>query len=360
MTQDTALLFWWLGILTKRRYDVLKQVFGNLDEVIPVLSMDILRELKLRQKTAEETMARIQLLNIDRYKAEMQKHRVGLISIEDRLYPSALREIADPPVFLSYRGDLSILDQPLLGIVGTREISSYGRRVVETFVPSLVRANLITVSGLALGVDAAVAQQTIKAGGKTVAVLGGGLSSIYPHTNRKLAEDIVRHGGLLLSEFPLEMKPDKYTFPSRNRIIAGVSLGTLVCEAPVESGSIITADLALDYNRSVFAVPGSIFDEQYSGCHEIISQGHARLVVRPDDVLRELGMIPSVREESMSFTPANADESMLFTVLSGMPQTIDDLVEKTGLPASYVSVTLTMLELKDVVQNIGGGQWVRR
>lgn len=359
MRQETTILFWWLNILSKRRLDVLKQVYGDLDDVVADLSIPMLRELGLREKTATEVMARRELFNIDRYKEEMQKHGVQLLFIEDDDYPKILREIGDPPVFLSYRGDLALLRQPLIGVVGTRDMSPYGRRIVGTFVPALVRAGAVTVSGLALGVDAAVAQDTMKADGKTVAVLGHGLSSIYPSSNRKLAEEIVRKGGLLLSEFPLEMRPDTYTFPSRNRIIAGLSLGTLVCEAPLASGSIITAELALDYNRNVFAVPGSIFDGNYGGCHEIIAAGNARLVTSPEDVLRELGMVVSTQNEA-SFTPASADEAMLYTVLSGLPQTMDELAEKTGLPIAFISVSMTMLELKGIAQNVGGGQWVRR
>jgi DNA processing protein len=359
MKPDTALTFWWLSILTKRRYDALKQVFNNLDDALSELSIPMLRELGLKEEAAQTVMARLDLFNIDRYREEMQKQGVELLSIEDDAYPSRLREAADAPLFLSYKGDLSILSHPLLGIVGTRAMSRYGRRVVSHFVPGLVRAGIVTVSGLALGVDAAVAKETMIAHGKTVAVLGGGLATIYPPSNKNLASEIVAYGGLLLSEFPLEYPPDKYTFPARNRIIAGLTEGTLICEAPTESGSIITADLALDYNRLVFAVPGSIFEDTYTGCHELISEGHAKLVTKPEDILLELGMIVPESPTLPAYVPNDADEAALYTVLTGMPLTTDDLVERTGLHPSYISSALTMLELKGVVRNIGGGQWVR-
>jgi|CXWL01.1.fsa_nt_gi DNA processing protein len=360
MKPESTLRWWQTNVLTKRRYDALLQVYGDLDIALEELSSVMLKELGLKDETITRTFDRIGTFDMGRYLREMERCDVQLISIEDETYPANLRHIEDAPVFLSYRGNLSLVDQPLISIVGTREMTSYGRRVVETFVPAFVRAHMTTVSGLALGVDAAVAQETMRAGGKTIAVLGHGLSHVYPPGHRDLAENILEHDGLLLSEFPLEIMPDKYTFPARNRIIAGLSEGTLICEAPDGSGSVITAELALDYNREVFAVPGQIFDEHYDGCHRLIAAGHARLVTTPEDILRILGIIPSETQNIHAYIPHLPTEAKVFHALTGMPQTIDQLVEKTGLSASDVSVALTLIELAGAVRMMGGGQWVLR
>jgi DNA processing protein len=238
-------------------------------------------------------------------------------------------------------------------------MSAYGKRVTQEFVPAFVRARVITVSGLALGIDAEVARETLAAGGKTVAVLGNGLGSVFPQSNARLAEEIVKRGGLLLSEFPLDTPPDKFTFPARNRIIAGLSLGTIVLEAPEGSGALITADLALDYGREVFVVPGQIFDPNYAGCHGLISRGHGKLVHSPTEVLADLGIIAPEAGKHTVYTPQNEDERVILDVLTTMPQAMDDLVGRTKLPVAAVSSALTMMELAGAARNVGGNQWVR-
>lgn len=359
MKPETAILWWQLNLLTKRRYDLLLQAFGSLDDALANVSVPMLRELGCREETIPAVFARLAEYDAARYGKEMERHAVRLLSIEDDAYPAALRTVDDPPVFLSYRGDLSVLAQPLVSVVGTRDMSSYGKRVAGDFVARFARAGVVTVSGLALGIDAEVARETLDAGGRTVAVLGGGLSTIYPKEHETLAENVVDGGGLLLSEFPLGMEPGKFTFPSRNRIIAALGLGTVVIEAAEKSGAIITAELALDYNRSVFAVPGPVFEPRSAGCNLLIGRGEARLVASADEVLREIGIIASLRAEPISFDPSSPMEESVWNSLTGMPQAMDDLVEKTGFAAGDISATLTLLELQGVVKNVGGGQWAK-
>ena len=360
MKPESTLRWWQINVLTKKRYDALLQVYGDLDIALEELSPGMLKELGLKDETVTRTIDRLRDVDVGRYLREMERHGVQLISIEDETYPANLRHIDDAPVFLSYKGNLSLVDQPLISVVGTREMTPYGKRVVETFVSAFVRSHMTTVSGLALGVDAAVAEETMRAGGKTIAVLGHGLSSVYPPAHRHLAEKILASGGLLLSEFPLEMMPDKYTFPARNRIIAGLSEGTLVCEAPDGSGSVITAELALDYNREVFAVPGQIFDEHYAGCHRLIAAGQARLVTSPEEIMLVLGIIAPAKEKMHMYIPHLPTEAKVYHALTSMPQTIDHLVERTGLSAADVSVALTLIELAGAVRVMSGGQWVLR
>lgn len=360
MKPETALLWWYLNVLPKRkRYDMLVDCFGSLDEATANMTAGMLGELGCREETAADILRKKEEFDPGKYAAEMERRNIRLLSIEDDAYPECLRTIGDAPVFLSYHGDITVLHQPLIGLVGTRDMSPYGKRVTGAFVPDFVRAGVVTVSGLALGIDAEIAKETLAAGGRTVAVLGGGLGAIYPKSNERLAEEIVAKGGLLISEFPLGMEPTRYTFPARNRIIAGLSLGTVVLEAPVESGAIITAELALDYNRGVYAVPGPVFEPRCEGCHALVRRGEATLVTSATDVLQDIGIMASSRAETVSFIPTNGNESAVWNVLTAMPQCVDDLVERSGLPASSVFGVLTVLELQGVAANIGGGQWVR-
>ena len=361
MEQLTKLQWSWMNVLTpKRRTDILKR-FGTLEKALASLSLEVLMELGLREETALLTMNRLEEFDVAMYQAELKKRDLELLSIDEDEYPALLKQVPDAPVFLYFRGNLKILNDPCIALVGTREMSEYGRRVVAHLIPPLVAAGVVTVSGLAYGVDAEVARETLRIGGPTVAVLGHGLAMIYPKAHSKLADEIVKAGGLLLSEFPLDTQPDQYTFPARNRIIAGLSLGTVVVEAAEGSGSLITADLALDYNRDVFAVPGQLFDPNYRGCHQLISRGQARLITDASEILTELGVIaPTLPlSDRPTFVAGSDEETKIFGSLSTMPQSLDDLVVKSKLDAAAANATLTILELKGVVRNVGGGQWVR-
>ncbi len=349
-----------MNVLTRKRYDALVERFGDLDRAIGSVDETLLRELGCREDTTLGALNRLEELDPAVYEKELQRRDLQVLSLEDDLYPALLKTIPDMPVFLYWRGDLAILRQPCVALVGARDMSDYGRRAVAEFVPPLVAAGMVTVSGLAYGVDAEVANETVRAGGKTVAVLGHGLAEIHPRENATLAKKIVEGGGLILSEYPLDAPGDKYTFPARNRIIAGVSLGTIIIQAAAKSGSFITAQLALEYNRDIFAVPGEIFDERHTGCHALIARGSAKLVTQAADVLQELGMHQPPQAQSSLFVAESEQEQAIFDTLTAMPQPLDDLVVRTKLDAAVVNATLTVLELKGNVQNVGGGRWVRR
>lgn len=359
MNVKIALTWSWMNILSRKRYDLLVGKFGDIEKALEAIDLEMLRQLGCREDAAMKAMNRLDEFDAVTYAAAVQKRGLTLITIEDDQYPQSLRTIEDPPVFLYFRGDLSILSQPCLALVGAREMSEYGKRVTEAFVPEVVRAGMVTVSGLAYGIDAAVAKETLQAGGRTVGVLGHGMAQMYPKGHTALADEIIKKGGLLLSEFPLDQPPDNYTFPARNRIIAGLSLGTVVLEAAEGSGSLITAELALDYNREVFAVPGPIFDPHYGGCHQLISTGQARLVSSAAQVLQEIGIVAAEHGPS-SFLTSSPTEQAVFDALTSMPQPVDDLVLKAGIEAAAIGATLTMLELQGAVKNVGGGKWVRR
>ncbi len=361
MQKETALIFSWINVLTKKRYDALVEKFGSLDEALGNIDQNILKELSCQEETIFRVLNRMDECDPGSYQAELTKRSISLINIEDAQYPARLKQIADPPVFLYYKGSLDIVNEPTIACVGKREMSAYGQRVVDHFIPVFIRGGMVTVSGLAAGIDAAVAKESIRSNGKTVAVVGHGLADIYPSANRGLAKEIIENGGLILSEFPLDQSADKFTFPARNRIIAGLSLGTVVMEAGEGSGACITAELALDYGREVFAVPGQIFDPKYEGCHQLIARGQAKLVESPEEVMIDIGVV-SVESTSVSqklYNPADSEEESILKVLTTMPQSTSDLVEKAQLDTAIINAKLTMLELHGAAKNVGNGMWVR-
>lgn len=355
-----------LHILTKRRHDLLKEKYGGLSDAWERFSAALLRELGLKEEAIGEKLKLQQGMDLPALEEQLRVERIAIVHAEERDFPSSLADIHDPPVFLFVKGDLSVLRHPCVSLVGARSMSSYGRRVVEYIVPPLVSAGVTTVSGLAHGVDSEVARVTLSSGGRTVAVLGHGLLVATPREHA-LMEKIVENGGLLLSEYPLTYAPSKFTFPERNRLIAGLSLGTVIIEAAESSGSLITASLALEMGREVFAVPGAIFDTHFKGCHNLIAKGGAKLVTSAEEILEELGIwsSPSFAKASegkgseRSFNPRSEEERIVYGALTTMPQPLDDLVEVLNVPASKVSSTLTVLELRGAAKNVGAGQWVK-
>ena len=360
METSTMYIWSWLNILSKKRYDALIAKYQSLDAALGHIDETMLKELGCKQEGIFRVLNRLEEFDPDAYGTELKKRGLQMISIEDPEYPTALIQVPDRPVFLYYKGSLDVLNQPCIGCVGRREMSQYGKRAAEFFIPTLVQSGMVTVSGLALGIDAVVAKETLHAGGKTVAVVGGGLAQIYPATNKELANKIVDAGGLILCEFPLDQAPERHTFPARNRIIAGLSLGTLVLEAGKGSGALITADLALEYNRDVFAVPGQVFDVGYAGCNQYIAEGRAKLTQAPEDVLQDIGIIAQSSEPTgPSLTLDDPEEQKIYDVLTSMPQSVSDLVDRAGVDAAILNAKLTMLELSGGAKNVGNGMWVR-
>jgi DNA processing protein len=281
-----------------------------------------------------------------------------------------LREIPRPPPLLFVRGDPTCLSLPQLAIVGSRNPSGGGVENAERFAHYLAERGFAITSGLALGVDAAAHRGALRAGGKTIAVMGTGIDLIYPSRHRQLAQDIIGSGGALVSEFPLGTASHACNFPQRNRIISGLSGGTLVVEAAVQSGSLITASYALQHDREVFAIPGSIHNPLARGCHQLIRQG-ATLVETAQDIVDQLaGLLSYKRQEIKSarapqpelFTePAGAGdepelcaaEQNLLQALGYDPLSVDLLAERTGLDVGNLSAQLIGLEIKGLIQQVG-------
>lgn len=289
--------------------------------------------------------------------AELEKHHARLLTWDDADYPRRLKEIDQPPPVLYVQGRLDTKDDWCVAIVGTRRVTSYGRQVAEELATFLAQNGVTVVSGLARGTDTVAHAAALKAGGRTIAVLGNGVDQVYPPENRILAQEIAGQGALI-SDYPLGTKPDAVNFPPRNRIIAGLSLAVVVVEAGIKSGALITAEFATDQGRDVFAVPGNIFAPQSQGTNYLLRQG-AQPLTRPEDMLEALDLtLATERQSARTVLPADAAEASLFALLGPEPQHVDELGLQAGLPIEKVSATLALMELKGLARQVGGMQYV--
>lgn len=298
-------------------------------------------------------------------------HGILLLTRDDPRYPPALRQIHDPPFLLYMKGTLTPADAASVAVVGSRRMTHYGREQARKFSFQLARAGFTIVSGLARGIDTAAHEAALAAGGRTIAVLGSGIGHLYPPENQALADRIAEQGAVL-SEFPVLYVPDKQSFPLRNRIVAGMSSGLLVVEAPARSGALITANQALEQGRSVFAIPGPIDRPSSEGCHRLIQQG-ATLVCTADDLIDELGLginslpleFEATGEEGIARTEPPSSppvcrvdlselEERLLSELALGDATIDALSEALETPAGRIGASLLQLEMKRLVRQLPG------
>ncbi len=280
------------------------------------------------------------------------------------LYPELLRELKDAPPLLYAIGRLELLTRPQIAIVGSRNCSPGGARTARDFAHFLAQSGFTITSGMALGIDSQAHQGALQANGDTIAVIGTGIDRIYPSRNRKLAHDIADQG-LMVSDLPLGMPPNRDNFPRRNRIISGLSIATLVVEAMRNSGSLITARLGLEQGREVFAIPGSIHNPQVRGCHQLIRQG-AKLVEQASDIIEDLGSLLGLVAQQQA--AATSDETVaaldddyqrLLEQIGYDPVSIETLLQRSGLTIDQLSSMLLILELNDHIQTAPGGLYVR-
>ena len=311
----------------------------------------------LDAKTAAALLKAQRTLDLDAELERVERAGARLISREDASYPAALAQIPAPPPLLYVRGQISGVDDWSVAVVGTRSPTTYGREVTRRIVGELAAAGVTVVSGLAIGVDTIAHVAALETGGRTIAVLGSGLDQVYPERNRALAEQIVMNGALV-SEFPLGTKPTPQLFPVRNRIISGLSLGTLVVEAGEKSGALITVRFALEQGRDVFAVPGPIFSPKSAGPNQLIRDG-AGLVARGQDILEALNLsAAAIQHEVQATLPDDPTEAALMELVSYEAQHIDEIRRQSDMPITVVSSTLAILELKGLVRQAGPMQYV--
>ncbi len=311
----------------------------------------------LDKRAVTSLMKTRQSLDLDAELSQLEAMKITPLTWDDDDYPPLLKTIANPPFVLYVRGQLLPQDEWAVGVVGTRSASMYGRESARMLASKLAANGVTVVSGLALGIDTAAHTAAVEAGGRTIAVLGSGVDVIYPHRNRALAERILAQGAIV-SEFPMGTRPDSGNFPRRNRIISGLSLGVLMVEGAKRSGARITVDYALEQGREVFAVPGNISGKGSAGPNALIQQG-AKLVSDVDDILSELNLtMISQHVEAQAIIPDTPIEATVLAHLSAEPIHIDELGQLTRIAAAELSSTLTMMELKGQVRQIGGMHYV--
>ena len=308
-----------------------------------------LRAAGLPRNAIEQLLYQRARLDLDAELAKIEAEGVRVITCQDADYPDHLRHIDQPPPLLYVKGALEAADRWAVAVVGTRHASAYGREVARRMASGLAENGITVVSGLALGIDGIAHGSALDAGGRTLGVLGCGLDIIYPYRHRELAERIVEHGALI-SDYPLGTKPEGSHFPPRNRIISGLALGTLVVEAGLRSGALITLQFALDQGRETFAVPGNIYNRSSMGANAALQRGEAKLVTCVEDILSELNLTMAVQhEEVREIVPDLPIEKTLLACIGHEPVQLDQVVRDSGLPTATVSSTLCMMELKGLV-----------
>jgi DNA processing protein len=281
----------------------------------------------------------------------LKKLDIKAITVLDNNYPKLLKEIFSPPVVLYYKGDIGILSEPSISVVGSRKITPYGKNATEKVVSDLAEAGYVIVSGMALGIDTFAHDATLNAGGKTVAVLGCGLDTPYPATNHNLFEKIISSGGVVVSEYMPGKPPLKQHFPARNRIVSGLSAGILIVEAGIKSGALITARDGLEQNKDIFAIPGPIFGESSSGTNKLLKMG-AFVVTSAEDILEYYGV--QAKPKKTKLYPANETEEAIFKVLEEGQSHVDNIIKESTLESQTIISTLTLMEIKGKVKNLGG------
>ncbi|WP_372636424.1 DNA-processing protein DprA [Fodinibius sp.] len=356
--------------LGARRIRMLMQSAGHPQDIFRMDRRELQSVRGIGPKTAEQIVSFDDWSEVDRILQKTERIGAVLMTLWDGDYPPLLREIYDPPLLLWIRGNRRALQTDSVAIVGTRKAGRYGRDAARHFARELSKLGLTITSGLAYGIDGAAHRATVVAGGCTVGVLGSGIDNIYPAAHKKLAADIMDTGGAIISEFPLGTDPDAGNFPVRNRIVSGMSLGTLVVASGIAGGSMITAKLALDQNREVFVVPHPIGTPNAIGCNNLIQRGMGKLVQNVEDILEEIevhiskrddddkdgeqagdGLAGSPRWKSLELDELSTD---ICKTLQDNPLHVDELAERVGVEPHKLFPTLLELELQECIRQTSG------
>ncbi len=347
------------------RLRAITEHFGNPAAALGASVNDLRNIPYMGQRAAEILSNWEQHCNLQQELLRTKSAGIQIVTCEDPDYPMLLREIHDPPICLYVRGSLQALDtRATIAMVGSRFTTQYGLSMANVLATQACQEGWTVVSGLARGVDTAAHAAAVRAGGKTVAVLGSGMQWVYPNENLQLARAIADSGGAVITEYQMQQRPDRRNFPIRNRIISGMSRGTLVVEAGLQSGSLITANQASEQGRTVFAVPGRADSPHSQGCHALLRDG-ARIVETFQDVLDEFNLLPSLNEqrqqreqkaqaETCRSIPVSEKEFLVWQEIGDEEATIDGLVAKLNQPASMVLGTLLSLEIKQLIRQLPG------
>ncbi len=347
-----------MGPVTFKR---LAESFGTASKILKT-PVHYLKRAAGRSRASWEEFRDVSLLlkKADEEIKKTEKQKARIVTFFDEDYPADLRQIYDPPILLYVKGQLPSPESPKVAVVGSRKPSLYGQRMAKNISTDLAAAGVVVVSGMALGIDTAAHEGALLAEGITVAVLGGGLSRIYPPENKKIAERIAEKGAVI-SEYPMEMSPKPEYFPVRNRIISGLSGAVLVVEAKEKSGALITADAALEQGRAVFAVPGNADSARSGGTNNLLKQG-AKLASSAEDILEELRLKmhhasparPVLKKATAEAKNLSENEKKILSLLDNETLQADVLIEQSGLSAGETMTALTFLEMKGLVKELPG------
>jgi DNA processing protein len=345
-----------LGPVRLRR---LLDIFDSPERVLSAKRSELQGVDGLNQALIDSLVSWQSVVDLPQELARVQEFGATVVTLEDAIYPSLLREIHDPPTVLYVWGQIEPRDHHAIGVVGSRRTSHYGLECAKKISYQIAYAGLTVVSGLARGIDTASHQGALAAKGRTIAVLGTGLNHLYPTENRVLAEKIVTSGAVV-TEFPMETKPDRQTFPMRNRIISGWGSGLLVVEAGLNSGALISASQAADQGRNLYAIPGPIDRPTSHGTNRLIQQG-AKLVMSVDDILDDVqSLFPKAPELLPSKPPEiQGDLLKVYEAISSRETPIDEIIQRSGIGASSTSVALLQLEMRHLVKQLPGKYFVK-
>jgi DNA processing protein len=352
---------YWVGFNLVRgigsvRFQQIRSFFGDLSIAWEAPEVAF-REVGLPDRALENFLQLRRNLDLDQLLDSIAEQNVSVLTLLDDDYPRLLKEIDQSPPVIYVKGELLPSDEFAVAMVGTRKVTPYGQQITRDISLYLAGQGITIVSGLARGVDGLAHQHALMAGGRTIAVLGSGVDVIYPPEHRKLAEQIVENGAIV-SDYPMGTKPDGINFPPRNRIISGLSLATIVVEAGDRSGALITADFALEQGREVFAVPGNVLSPASRGTNRLIQNG-AYAMVSPQDVLDVLNLSHVDEFKSArQVLPSDQTEAKILDMVDFEPIHIDEICNGIGLSVEKVSAALTMMELKGMVQHVGGMRYV--
>jgi len=354
-------LRYWVGFnivpgIGRVKFALFEKHFGKLENAWKATPSE-LKQAGLDNNTLKSIETHKPRIDLDSEMEKLERCGVKAYTYHDIEYPERLKEIYDYPPLIYVKGEFKPQDEVCIAVVGTRRSTVYGRQVTEEIVEDLARNNITVVSGLARGIDTIAHRRSVESGGRTCAIFACGIDHIYPPENANLARNIVSQGALI-SEYPLGTKPRPDYFPRRNRIMSGMSLGVLVIEAGTSSGAILTAHIALEQNREVFAVPGSILSPMSRGTNTLIQEG-AKLVRNCTDILEELNLTVNVRQiEMKEIIPTTVTEAILLKQLNAEPIHIDQVCRNSGLPVSTVSSNLAIMELKGLVRQVSTMNYV--
>lgn len=364
--KENLLKYWlaWnkLSDIGPKRFYQLVEYYGSAEAAWQAKPAELCKILNLNPKISFRLFEEKNLIVPEQEVDLIYHHKVNALTIEDGLYPENLKTIHYPPPVLYFKGTILELDKNSISIVGSRKATYYGKMIAEKLSKELAFAGLTIISGMARGIDTAAHKGALSSvNGRTIAVLGCGIDHIYPPENRRLAQEI-QESGAIMSEFPLFTLPERQNFPRRNRVISGISLGTVVVEAAKKSGALITADFALEQGREVFAIPGNINSPLSNGSHNLIKQG-AKLVENHQDILDEIHIaLPQKtieKEVVKEYNSLTEEEKIIYRIMTKEPTQIDDIIGVSKLSASKVSEMLLSLELKDLIKEIEGKRFIK-